>query len=276
MIERKKILRAVSFALYFIAVFLVFLVLLFPFDRVRERIEAEVRGRTPLELSIARIAPRFLNRFTLIDVVLSDKTGKVLFESPRLNAHLSLFGFLRGALSLDLRGPAYGGELSFRSEQGAKRRLWSLDAADLDIGSYRLLKDLGYKLSGRAGGTVEMVNDVGKGRVWLKNAASRELKIMGFPVPDLDFEQGWLETEMKGDRLTVRKLELDGKELKVRISGDLVMRERGTLNLAIKLKPSERLAREQAGLLSLLKNRDAEGFYQFSLGGTVSEPYPRL
>jgi hypothetical protein len=71
-------------------------------------------------------------------------------------------------------------------------------------------------------------------------------------------------------------LELDGKELKVRCLGDVVLRERGTINLTIKLKPSERLAREQAGMLSLLKNKDAEGFYQFSIGGTLAEPMPRL
>jgi hypothetical protein len=99
---------------------------------------------------------------------------------------------------------------------------------------------------------------------------------MGFPVPDLDFEQGWIEAEVKGDRLKVKKLELDGKELKVRVTGDLVMRERGTLNLVVKLRPSERLSREQSGLLSLLKNRDAEGFYQFSLVGTLAEPLPRF
>jgi hypothetical protein len=71
-------------------------------------------------------------------------------------------------------------------------------------------------------------------------------------------------------------LELDGKELKVQCLGDLVMRERGTLNLNVKLKPSERLAHEQAGVLLLLKNKDAEGFYQFSLGGTLTDPSPRL
>jgi hypothetical protein len=81
---------------------------------------------------------------------------------------------------------------------------------------------------------------------------------------------------VKGDRLTVRKLDLDGKDLKVRITGDLVMRQQGMLNLAVKLKPSERLAQEQAGLLSLLKNRDPEGFYQFSLAGTVASPLPRF
>jgi len=56
----------------------------------------------------------------------------------------------------------------------------------------------------------------------------------------------------------------------------MVLRERGTLNLTVKIKASERLAREQAGILSFLKNKDAEGFYQFSLGGTLSEPMPRL
>ena len=275
-IDRTKLIRGISFSLYFVIIFVAFLVLLFPFDRIKFRLESEIRERTPLELHIARISPRFINRFALSDVVLSDRTGRVLFESPVVNAHVSVFNLLRGIVSVDLRTKAYGGEVAVRSEQGAKRKFLSLDANGLDLASYALLKNLGVKLSGRLGGTYEMSGDVGTAKVLLKNLASRELVIRGFPVPDLDFEQVWIEGDVRGDRFLIKKFELDGKELKVRLSGDLVMRELGTLNLAVKLKPSERLAREQAGLLSLLKNRDAEGFYQFSLGGTVSEPLPRL
>jgi len=276
MIDRPTLIRRLSFALYFVIAFMTFLVVLFPFDRIKTRLESETRSRTSLELNIARISPRFLNRFVLADVVLSDPTGRVLFESPVVHAHVSLFGFLRGLLSVDFKAQAYTGELHVRTEQGAKRQFFAVDAESLDLASYALLKNLGLKLSGRLGGAFEMSGDAGKGRFLIKNLASRELKIKGFPVPDLDFEQGWIEGDVKGDRLTIKKLELDGKELKVRVSGDLVMRERGTLNLAVKLKLSERLAQEQAGLLSLLKNRDPEGFYLFSLGGTVAEPMPRL
>jgi type II secretion system protein N len=151
-----------------------------------------------------------------------------------------------------------------------------IDASGLDIGSYAFLKDRGFKLSGKLGGNFEMTGDSGKGKLWLKGLASRELKIQGFSIPDLDFEQCWLEAEIKGDRLTIKKLEFEGKELKVRCLGDLVLRERGMINLTVKLKPSERMEREQAGIISLLKNKDAEGFYQFILGGTLSEPLPRL
>ncbi|MDA8098071.1 MAG: type II secretion system protein GspN [Nitrospiraceae bacterium] len=276
MIERKKLIRWISLAAYFAAAFLVFLLVLFPFDRVKSRIESEVRARTSLELGIARISPRFFNRFLLTDVVVSDKEGKVLFESPAMKVHLPLFGLLRGLTSVNLSGRAYGGDLSLRTEQGAKRRFLSVDANGLDLGSYTLFKVMGIKLSGKTGGTFEMTNDDGKARLWVKNLASRELKIKGFPVPDLDFEQGWIEADLKGDRLTVKKLDLEGKELKIRVSGDLVLRERGSLNLAFKIKPSERLAKEQALLIAFLKNKDAEGFYQFSLGGTVAEPLPRL
>jgi type II secretion system protein N len=276
MIDRKKIIRWSSFAAYFIAVFMLFLVYLLPYDRIKSRMESEVRAKTPLELTIGRIAPRFLNRFSLQEVVLSDRNGRVLFDGPLVHARLSLFGFLRGLLSVSLDGKVYGGELSVRSEQGAKRQYLSLDATDLDLAAYPLLKDLGLRLAGKLGGSFEMTNDAGRGKLWMKNLASRQLIVKGFPVPDLDFEQCWLEADIKGDRCTIRKLELDGKELKVRISGDVVLREQGSVNLAIKLKPSERLAREQAALLSLLKNRDAEGFYLFSLGGTVASPMPRL
>jgi len=261
---------------YFIAVFLVFLLLLFPFDRVRTRLESEVRLRTPVELSVARISPRFFNRFVLSDVVVSDRGGKVLFESPSVRATVSLFSALRGRLSLDMKGQSYGGVLLVKTQQGPGRQNLLVDADGLEIGSYAMLKDFGLKLSGKLGGNFEMSGDAGKGRLWLKGLTSRELKIKGFPIPDLDFEQCWLEAELKGDRLTIKKMELDGKELKVRCLGDLVLRGRGTLNLTVKLKPSERLATEQAGIFSLFKNKDAEGFYQFSLGGTLSDQLPRL
>ena len=276
MIDRTILIRRISFSLYFVIAFLTFLVFLFPFERVKARLESETRSRTQLELNIARISPRFLNRFVLSDVVLADQTGRVLFESPSISTHVSLFNFLRGITAVTMKARAYGGDLTVKSEQGTKRQFFAVNADGLDISSYSLLKTLGIKLSGRLGGSFEATGDAGKGRLVIKNLASRELKIKGFPVPDLDFDQGWIEGDVKGDRFTIRKLEFDGKELKIRISGDLVMRERGTLNLAVKFKPSERLATEQSGLLSLLKNRDAEGFYQFTLGGTVTEPMPRL
>jgi type II secretion system protein N len=166
--------------------------------------------------------------------------------------------------------------LQVKAQQGPGRQYILVDANGLDIGSYQLLKEYGLKLSGKLGGNFEMSGDTGKGKVWLKSVTSRELKIKGFPLPDLDFDQCWLDADLKGDRLTIRKLELEGKELKIQCLGDLVLRERGTLNLTVKVKPSERLAREQSAIFSLLKNKDAEGFYQFSLGGTLSEPMPRL
>ncbi len=275
MIDRKLLIRRLLFAAYFTAAFLVFLLLLFPFDRIKSRLESEVRQRTPLELSVARISPRFLNRFVLSDVVVSDQKGKVLFESPSVRATLSLFGLLRGLLSLDMKAKAYGGDVIVKAQQGPGRQSILVDADGLDIGSYPLLKEY-LKISGKLGGNYEMSGDTGAGKVLLNGVAVRELKIKGFPVPDLDFDQCWLEVEIKGDRMTIKKLTLDGKELKVQCLGDIVLRERGSLNLTVKLKPSERLAREQSGILSLLKNKDAEGFFQFSVGGTLSEPMPRL
>jgi type II secretion system protein N len=276
MIDKKLLIRRLSFAAYFTAAFLVFLLLLFPFDRIKAKLESEVRQRTSLELSVSRISPRFFNRFVLSDVVVSDQKGKVLFESPTVRTTVSLFSLLRGLLSVDMKAKAYGGNVLVNAQQGPGRQYILVDADGLDIGSYQLLKDFGLKLSGKFGGKFEMSGDAGKGKIWFKGLTSRELKIKGFPIPDLDFDQCWLDADLKGDRLTIKKLELDGKELKVQCLGDLVLQERGTLNLTVKLKPSELLSRQQSGLLSLLKNKDAEGFYQFSIGGTLSEPIPRL
>jgi type II secretion system protein N len=276
MIDKKLLIRRASFAAYFVAVFLLFLLLLFPVDRIKAKLESEVGQRTPFELHVSRVSPFYFNQFILSDVVLSDRSGTVLFESPSIRTSVSLFSLLRNLLSLDMKAKAYGGELLVKAQQGPGRQYLLLDANGLDIGSYSLLKNAGFRLTGKFGGNIEIAGDTGKGRLWLKGVTSRDLKVKGFAVPDLDFDQCWLEGDLKGDRLTIRKLDLDGKELKIQCQGDMVLRERGSLNILVKLKPSERLAREQAGLLSLLKNRDAEGFYQFSLGGTLDAPVPRL
>ena len=276
MIDRKLLIRRSSFVAYFAAAFLIFLFILFPFDRVKSRIESEVESRTSFDLSVAHISPRFFNRFVLKDVVLSDKTGKVLFESKSVHTTISLFGLLRKLLSVELNAAAYGGDIFLKVRQGTGQQSLLLDADGLDIGAYSGLKDLGLQVTGKIGGNFEMSGDAGKGRVWFKGLAWRGLRVKGFPVPDLDFDQGWLEGELKGERLTVKKFEIEGKELKIHVAGDMMLRERGFLNLVVKLKPSERLAREQAGFFSLLKNRDAEGFYQITLGGTLADPLPRL
>ncbi len=276
MIEKAVLIKRLSLAAYFVAAFFLFLFLQFPFDRVKSKLESEFHQRTPLELSLSRISPRFFNRFVLADVVVSSKQGKVLFESRAVNTTISLFSLLRGTPSAQMKADAYGGALLVKARQSPGRSYLLVDADGLDIGSYPMLKDFGFKLAGKLGGNFEMNGDSGKGRLWVKDLASRELTIKGFPIPDLNFEKGWIETELKGDRLTVKKLDLQGKELAVQVTGDIVLRERGTINLMIKLKPSEQLAHEQSGLLALLKNRDAEGFYQFYLGGLLSEPMPRF
>ena len=83
MIERKTLVRRLSFAAYFAAVFLLFLLLLFPFDRIKSKLESEFHLRTPLALSVARISPRFFNRFVLSNVVVADNKGRILFERAK-------------------------------------------------------------------------------------------------------------------------------------------------------------------------------------------------
>ena len=276
MIDKKLLIRRASLVAYFIAVFFVFLILLFPVDRIKAKLESEVRRQTPFELTAARISPLFFNQFVLSDVVISDRSGKVLFESQSARASVSLSDLLRNLISLEVKAKAYGGELLVKTRQGSGGQYVQLDANGLDVGTYAFFKELGLQVSGTLGGNAELTGDTGRGRLWLKGLTTRNLKVKGFSVPDLDFDQCWLEADVKADRLTIRKLNFDGKELKIQCQGDLVLRERGSLNLLVKLKPSERLAREQAALVSLLKNKDADGYYQFSLGGTLDAPMPRL
>jgi type II secretion system protein N len=177
MIDRKILIRRLSFTAYFIAAFLIFLLVLFPFDRIKSKLESEVGARTPVELSIGRISPRFFNTFLLSDVVVSDKQGKVLFESNSIDTSVSLFSLIRGGLGVNMKAAAYGGKLFVKLRQSSGQQYMMLDANGLEVASYTPLKNLGFKLTGKIGGNFEMNNDSGRGRLWIKGVASRELKI---------------------------------------------------------------------------------------------------
>ncbi len=273
--NRKLIVRILLYTAYFLAAFLLFLYLNLPLDGIRSRLEHEVHSRTPLELSMSRLSVELCD-LVMHEVVISDKTGKVLFESPKARLGISFLGLIRGVFSAKIDAEAYGGGLFIKLRSGKDFKTFYVDADGLDIGSYRMLKDLGMQITGEVGGNFDMTGENGRGRLWLKGLGWRGLKIKGFSVPDIDFEQAWLDAEMKGSRLFIKKLQADGKDIKVRISGDIALRQNGQLNLSVMLKPSEPIAREHAGLLSLLKKRDSEGFYRFDIGGTLDAPAPRL
>jgi len=272
----KRLIRPISFAAYFIAAFLLFFFLRLPYDRIKTRIESEVRQRTSLDLSIGRISPRVVNRFRLTDVSLSNRSGQVLLESPSLTASISMLNLLRGVVALDLDAKAYGGELLASAKIGRNQRQFELHASDLDLARYSLFSATGINLGGKLGGSFDMTGDSGALKAQVKGMTSRGLTIKGFPVPDLDFDRCWLDANIRGGRLSLKKLELEGKELNINCGGDIALGDRGGMNLLFRLKPSERLNHEQAGILSLFKTRDADGFYQFGLGGTLSEPALRL
>lgn len=275
MTDRRTLIRRALLGLYFFIIFIIFLLVRFPFESIKHRIEQEVRSRTPFSLSISEASPRFFNQFVLTDVMLFDRDNRVLFGAPRAHLNISLIGLLKGVTSFSMDSKAYGGGLFVKIRQGRDIRWYSFDADGLDIGAYQLLKDMGFNISGRLGGGFEMTNGIGGGRIWIKGLALRGVTIKGFRLPDLDFDQVWLEADIKTDRLFIKKLEADGKEIKIRMSGDAVLRDHGSINLSVKFRPSERIEREQTNLLSLIKNRDSGGFYHLSLVGTLDAPIPR-
>lgn len=57
MIDRKFVIRRLLFAAYFAIAFLIFLLLLFPVEQVKTKLESEVRQRTPFTLNVASVFP---------------------------------------------------------------------------------------------------------------------------------------------------------------------------------------------------------------------------
>lgn len=210
----KKILRWVGYPLFYLFCLVLFAYLTFPYERLKNRIVAEVNARQtgadPLHLNIDEMSSYWFSGIEAEGVTLtgpppaaagdsggdegsdsgkSDGKGqKKKPDKPKQitidNAHarVSLFRLLVGTVYVSFGADAFGGNISGNTSDADKSRSVHVELEDVDVSKLSMLKDIvGLPMTGKLQGKVDLKLPGGK---MAKANGSIDLSITNLTVGD--------------------------------------------------------------------------------------------
>lgn len=272
-----------------VVLFLVFLVVTFPFDVLVRRALAGLQGG-PVRVEFADARFAWHRGIALTGVTVhSDAAPAPLLEAESV-ALRPLFGQLvRGnPWAVQAHVELYGGTAEVRAHLADGRIAGELDVDAVSLGRYRPLATMLEE--GRVGGRVDarLVFDAAPeapeagqagGQVRLSRAALQEAKIAGFGVPDIHIDQAELDFTFQAGRVEVAKFDARGKELLLGADGQITLREPvvdSVLNLRATIMPGPEAPDAIRGLLQLVPRPAGAGDdAPLRVTGTVARPRVR-
>ncbi len=286
--ESKGFFRYVLYVFYFILLFLFFLYLLFPYDKLKERIIYEIENRSSLSVKIHKLSPLLFNGIKLTDAEVSlknDPNKTPLFKGDA-RLRLSLLQLIRLGLSVKGNIKAYNGEAVINI---ANKRIAG-EAKEIDISSYAAFKQLfGIDAAGLLNGRMDIIsaNDMlskdgmnlartnSEARIDISRFSVKNLNILGIKLPDTSFDAVQTELRIDQGRLNIKKLSLEGRDLNIYVSGDMVLTGdmlNSPLNIMVRIKPSVRFEEENKIFFSMARGKGPDGFYNINIRGSLRAP----
>jgi len=281
----KKAFHAVIFVLIGILLFILFLYLGFPYESLKRRIIGELEAKTPFVYEIEKILPHPLLGLSfknaVIYSIIGTKKVKVL-GIERLRVAVSLLQLLGGRISLRLWGEILGGTVEGGLSKSGGQAELTLLGREMNLRQIQVLRDVvGVEMVGILRGKTALT--LGEGDISRQSGTAEftvsEAKFSKLPLPGLaplgvGLIQGSLE--MKRGNVIIKRLAFSGGDFNGEVLGNILLDARlsqSRLNLKITIKPSAQFDPKHRVLLSLLGRRGkAEGFYAFSLRGTLGHP----
>ncbi len=284
----KKYGKYAGYALFTLLMIVYFLFLTFPYDAVKDRYLAQQTAGLPYHVSIRNIraTPLLWIRASGVDLARAGNSHASILKLGELRIRPSLFRLLTGTLAFRGKTSLYGGRVGGRVEKNGGALMLSLDWKNIELEQLPLKTLLsGAKLGGELNGEMDLTVRIqgsrivpGKGmlKVRLAKGSAAKVQVKGFAVPDLKGITGEGNITLAQKRITVDSLDLKADLLSLGLQGKMNIARRlsgSPLNLKARIKLSGSLASQyQPMLAGFLRNRDKDGFYVFSIRGTLGSP----
>lgn len=276
----------VYYGIYTFVLFLIFIVVTFPHEVLVRRALDMIQSNS-VAVSIDGASFAWWNGYELdglkVQALPIKEGAPPLIEWTRLQLRPDYRALLRGKLeSVSLWGELYGGTadglftLAQRTPPIVNAKLeWS----GVEIRRYRALTT--WLDEGRVAGTLGGWFDgqgtpgsppQGEGEIFLQRAGITGGKIMGFTVPELAIDDAKSKFTIKGDRLELQDVTLNGSDIAIQVKGFVTLREPlgqsvPNLNLTIQKLPDS-----LKPLLSFFNPRAKNLPAQMVIGGTLGRP----
>jgi type II secretion system protein N len=268
----------------FIALFLIFLYLTFPYDIIRDVIAQKLEAQGKVQVAIGSIKPFRLFGVRIKDLRIADidDATKVFLNVDETRVRVRPTQLFLGRVWLDFDVYAYGGGLA-----GSYCRHGSANDVAInfvDFGLRNALREFTRQVGqldvdGTLGGDFNAHFSAGakKGNSGALHLSLDKLRVAninlaGQQLPNLKFEPGKLAMELQQNIFKLSDFTLKGDNLSLKASGQVYINEtspsKSRLTLTFKFKPSEEFE-SGLGLLAMgLPAADADGYYETHVSET--------
>lgn len=284
----KKYGRYAGYGLFTLVMTLYFLFLTFPYETVKDRYLARQMQGLPFRISIesVRATPLLWIRASGIDVTRPGEEGEPVLSLGEARFRPSLLRVLIGRPALRLKASLYGGRIRGKAGKTKDTVDFSMEWKDVALDRLPVQEQLrGAELKGRLDGEIDLrmrmqgnrlIPADGTLKARLAEGSAQNLQVMGFALPGMEAINGLGEFTLEQNRANVETCTLNADLLTFSLEGRMDLARRLTsspLNLKGKVKLSGTLASQyQPMLAGLLRKQDKDGFYVFSIRGTLGSP----
>jgi len=276
-----------GYGLLALLLFLYFSLLTFPYDLLKDRLLLQWADKLPCRIHIEEIrtTPFLWIQCTGIEIFQKKKMeGEQPLDLEKLKMRPSLLKLITGKPVLRLKGLIYNGQVKGTAGKNNKDMEIALDWKDIQMSDNPLLAKMeGSQMTGMLSGELLLnlkldhwITSEGTLTFQFDQGSFSGLQIRGFTLPDMQEVTGKGEIRMAKKKATVETLALTSDLLSSSLDGKIDLRSRfnsSRLNIKGKIKLTGELASQYEPMLaSILRNKDEENFYAYTIKGSIKNP----
>ncbi len=289
--KKSNLLKIILYVFYGMVFFAFITIWRFPYHLLTTQINSFIEKQMPsASVSFKKISPSFPSGATFQNVKVGYYQTEVInFDAVDANLDLWPITTLLNKhypVNFNAKGPA--GRISGQtviSQTGTNAKLELRSKIErLDLKKIAALQNLkSWSLAGIIKGTMSANLSLGNKKINkgdftmnLPEGVFTDLNIMGIKIPRLDYERITSQLTLEDQKITVKQMELVGKEVNLSTTGDIILNQnlsQSNLNLSLRLKPSPNLLKELGIPAAFLKKgKDKDAPITVKISGTFSQP----
>jgi len=280
---RRNIKAIIGYILFCIAAFVLFFIILFPREEIRERIIYEIEKSTSTEIRTASDKWLFPVGLKFTGMELRNRgaiNNPILARIDRFEIDIPFGSIASFSPVSNIAAALYGGTVNGTLTMRSDNRILKANWANIDVTRIERLKSVPVTIEGKVSGdlVIRLAANKPEGqiRILVKDGKFGKLKVMGFTLPDIPLDELNGTVDIKDNTLSLKELRFKNSDIKGSIKGDIKLAsgsEPGNLDLAIRFSVGEKMKVQYQGILSFIsQTKDREGYYTLHIKGDPGKP----
>ena len=280
---RMRHIRPLSYVVFFLAAFIVFIFITFPGDLIKKRIIAEIESSTPYKIDIEEAGISPLLSIELSGVKLYKSKDRVL-KVDSLSIRPSVFALILGTKKFPFKAKLLNGEVEGSvSMAGSRAKEIEATVKHVTIDSIPALLSSDdaqlFSLGGVMDGSMHIELEPqakGEFQFEINRLSMKDIKVKGMSLPSFTDLNSVVKGNIDGKRTNILALNVTGKDIDLEITGSTPlfwdMPKGGLIDLGYRLEMKGAQMAKYKGLLAPYLATQRDGSLGGKILGTVKNP----